>query len=83
VRFYDLAVESGVLVISVEDGSPAQRAGMHEGDVIVAFDGHPIAGIDDLHRRLTEERVGATAEIVVVRHTERLALSVVPEERAR
>jgi S1-C subfamily serine protease len=83
VRFYDLAVDNGVLVISVEDGSPARRAGLREGDVIVAFDGHPIAGIDDLHRLLTEERVGAAAELVIIRRTERLALPVVPEERER
>jgi S1-C subfamily serine protease len=51
--------------------------------VIVAFDGHPIAGIDDLHRLLTEERVGTTAELVVIRRTERLALPLVPEDRER
>ncbi len=39
VRFYDLPKESGVVVVSVEEGSPAQRTGLREGDVIVSLDG--------------------------------------------
>src|SRR5438094_1212390 len=50
VRFHDLRAERGILVISVEEESPAQRAGLLEGDIIVAFAGHPTANIDDLHR---------------------------------
>src|SRR6202012_1506297 len=51
-RFYDLPRESGALVLSIEEGSPAKRAGLREGDIIVALAGHPVAGIDDLHRLL-------------------------------
>src|SRR6202167_2626756 len=58
VRFYDLPQESGVVVISVEAGGPAQRAGLREGDVIVALDGKPVAGVDDLKRPLTDRREG-------------------------
>jgi len=80
VRFYDLPRESGVIVISVETGSPAQNAGLREGDVIVAMDGKPVAGVDDLHRLLTDARVGAASALTVLRHTEKLELKVVPEE---
>jgi S1-C subfamily serine protease len=80
VRFYDLAKESGVVVISVTDGSPAQRAGLREGDVIVALDGKPVAGVDDLHRLLTDARVGVSSSLTVLRWTEKLELKVVPEE---
>ena len=80
VRFYDLPRESGVIVISVTNGSPAQKAGLREGDVIVAMDGKPIAGVDDLHRLLTDARVGAASALTVLRHTEKLELKVVPEE---
>ncbi|HZR55984.1 MAG TPA: trypsin-like peptidase domain-containing protein [Terriglobales bacterium] len=80
VRFYDLPKESGVVVISVEDASPAKRIGLREGDVIIALDGQPVAGVDDLHRLLTDARVGVSNPLTVLRHTERLEMKVVPEE---
>jgi S1-C subfamily serine protease len=80
VRFYNLPVESGVLVVSVENDSPAQKAGLSEGDVIVGFDGQPIAGIDDLHRALTEEKVKVKTTLTVIRRSEKLDLNIIPEE---
>ena len=80
VRFHDLPVESGVLVLAIEAGGPADRAGVRERDVIVGFDDRAVAGIDDLHRALTDERVGATTAITVIRRAEKLTLSVVPAE---
>jgi S1-C subfamily serine protease len=80
VRFHHLPVESGILVVSVEENSPAQRAGLSEGDIIVGFDSEPIAGIDDLHRMLTEEKVGMRTKLTIIRHTEKLNLDIIPEE---
>lgn len=80
VRFHALPVESGILVASIEPDSPAQRAGLKEGDVIVGFAGQPVAGIDDLHRLLVEEQVGMSASLTVIRRAERIALAIVPEE---
>jgi S1-C subfamily serine protease len=80
VRFFDLPVESGILVVSVEPNGAAQRAGLREGDLVVGFDGQPVAAIDDLHRLLTEARVGVRAPLTVIRGTERLTLEVIPEE---
>ena len=80
VRFYDLPKETGVVVISVEENSPAKRAGLREGDVIVALEGQPVAGVDDLHRVLTDVRVGVSCSLTVIRWTEKLELRVVPEE---
>ncbi len=80
VRFYDLPKETGALVQSVEDGSPAKRAGLRDGDIIVALEGQPVAGVDDLHRLLTEVRVGVSCTLTVLRWTEKLELKVVPEE---
>jgi S1-C subfamily serine protease len=80
VRFYDLAKESGALVLSVEENSPAKRAGLWDGDIIVALEGHAVAGVDDLHRILADIRAGASCSLTVLRHTEKLELKVVPEE---
>src|SRR6202790_3532369 len=80
VRFYNLPQETGVVVISVTAGSPGLRAGLREGDVIVALDGKPVAGVDDLHRLLTDTRVGVSSSLTVLRWTERSELPVVPEE---
>ena len=80
VRFYDLVKESGALVLSVEEKSPAQRGGVRENDVIIALEGHPIAGVDDLHRVLTDVRVSVSCALTVLRHTEKLELKIVPEE---
>jgi len=80
VRAYELPAESGVLVVSVSPNSPGQRAGLQEGDVIVGYDAQPIAGIDDLHRLLTEEQVGVRSRLAILRRGERLDLEIVPEE---
>jgi S1-C subfamily serine protease len=80
VRFYDLPKETGVIVLAITDGSPAQKAGLREGDVIVALGGQPVAGVDDLHRLLTDTQVGVKNAITVIRRTERLELQIVPQE---
>ena len=80
VRFYDLPKETGVIVLAATDGSPAQKAGLREGDVIIAFGGQPVAGIDDLHRLLTDTQVGVKNTITILRRTERLEQEIVPQE---
>ena len=83
VHQHSLAVTSGILVISVEPNGPAYRAGLREGDVIVAYGSHPVASIDELHRLLTEEQVGTKIGLTFLRSGEKLTLEVVPEESAR
>jgi len=80
VRYYDLAVESGILVVSFEGNSPARQSGVREGDIIVGFEDHPTAGIDDLHKLLSEERIGHESSLLVIRGTEKLRLKVIPED---
>jgi S1-C subfamily serine protease len=80
VRFYRLPVESGILVVSIEEKSPAQKAGLLEGDVIIGFNGQSIAGIDDLHKVLTEEKVGVRTSLTIIRRSEKMVLDIVPEE---
>jgi S1-C subfamily serine protease len=80
VRHFGLIKESGVRVMSVEPGSPAQRAGLRDGDVLVQWDGKPVAGIDDLHRLLSAQYLGRAAEVVAIRGAQRITLTVVPTE---
>ncbi|MGD0813191.1 MAG: trypsin-like peptidase domain-containing protein [Verrucomicrobiota bacterium] len=82
VRFHKLAVPSGALVAGFESGSPASRAGMREGDIIVGFNSEPISGIDDLHRHLVAAAIGVPARLTVLRLTEKRDLTVTPEELA-
>jgi S1-C subfamily serine protease len=83
VRFFNLPAETGVLVLSTEEGSAARRAGLHAGDVIVGFAGESVAGIDDLHRLLTHDRIGVPTSLTVIRGSERLALVITPEPSRR
>ena len=80
VRFYNLPVESGVRVGSVEPNGAAQKAGIQEGDVIVAYGDRPVADIDDLHRLLTDEQIGHNVPLTIIRHTEKVVKTIVPEE---
>jgi S1-C subfamily serine protease len=82
VRFHRLAVDHGVLVAGIEPGSPASRAGLQQGDLIVAFEGEPVSGIDELHRHLVAKRIGIPSTITVIRHTEKLDFAITPEELA-
>jgi len=80
VRFYNLPLETGVLVVSVEKDSPAQRAGLREGDLIIAFNEQPIGSIHELHKMLMGEQIGVEAKLLVIRHTEKLVLAITPAE---
>ena len=80
VRFYDLINETGAMVLSLEENSPAKRAGLREGDIVIALEGQAVAGVDDLHRLLTDVKVGASSGITVLRYTEKLELKIVPQE---
>lgn len=82
VLFHNLSVESGLMVVSIESGSPAERAGLREGDIIVGFNDLPTASIDDLHRMLTRDKVGIRLPLTIIRRTEKMILNIIPEERA-
>lgn len=80
VRFHGLPAESGVLVNSVEKDSPAERAGVVEGDLIVGYGDQVVESVDDLHRLLVEEKVGAKTPLAVIRRGEKTGLTIVAEE---
>jgi S1-C subfamily serine protease len=80
IRFYNLPLETGVLVVSVEKNSPAQHAGLRDGDLIVAFNGQPIGSVHDLHKILVGEQIGVSATLTIIRYTEKLELPILPAE---
>jgi S1-C subfamily serine protease len=81
-RFHRLAQAGGVLVISIEANGPARRAGLQEGDIIVSLDSSAISSLDDLYRVLTEDRIGTTAVLGILRQMQRMDLSVMIADRA-
>jgi S1-C subfamily serine protease len=80
MRYHQLSAASGVLVIAVTPGGPAARAGLREGDVMVAFNGQPVPTIDALHKLLTGDQIGVQSLLTVIRGTEKLDLAITPGE---
>ena len=80
IRYYNLPSETGVLIIMVEKNSPAQKAGLLEGDIIINFGDKPIQSIDDLHRLLSEDKIGINLNITVIRQAEKLTFNIIPQE---
>ena len=69
--------------MTIAPDSPAAKSPLREGDLIIALDGHDVAGIDQLHRLLTEERIGRSTTLRVIRQTEKLEKDVTPAESPR
>ena len=82
-RFHKRAQATGVLVISLEQDGPARVAGLREGDIVVALDTFTISSLDDLHRALTEDRIGTFATLGVLRDQQRVDVSVRIADRPR
>mgnify|MGYP001552510200 CR=1 FL=1 len=78
VRFWKLEQQRGVLVQGIEENSPAARAGLEEGDVLLSMAGLPVGDVDALHRILTAERIGIDTPMTVLRRYDRLDLIIVP-----
>ena len=83
VKWHNLPVESGIFVVSVEADSPAQKAGIREGDIIIGYNDQNVPDIDALHRILTESGPGVRATLTVLRGTEKFSMDTVPSESNR
>ncbi len=77
---------AGVIVATVQEETPASRAGLEQGDVIVRFDGKPVAGVDKFRQMVAETGVGAKVELVVIRDRKEIrlkaAIGELPDETA-
>ncbi len=65
---FGLPKPSGALVSSVEKGSPAEKAGIEAGDVILRFDGKPVNSSEDLPRLVGSTRPGSKATVQLMRN---------------
>ena len=59
------AQTTSVRVRRVESGGPAERGGLHEGDFVLAIDGKPVGGVDDLVRLMGGDKIGQNTELLV------------------
>jgi S1-C subfamily serine protease len=80
VRFHELTRESGVRVESTAADGAARAGGILSGDIVVAVDGIAVGDIDDMHRLMTEERVGAQVPLTILRGALKRELVVIPRE---
>jgi serine protease Do len=76
----ELGHDRAVEVVEVLAGSPAAAAGLRAEDLIVAVDGEPTAGVDDLQRLMGEERIGTRCVLTVVRDGTTREVGVTPRE---
>ena len=78
----NLIEDRAVHVIKVESGSPAERAGVREGDALLALRGKTLSGVAGLTRLLDGETIGTSCEMTVLRGSQLLAVAVTPAELA-
>jgi serine protease Do len=83
-----IEAKQGVLIASVDEGSPAEKAGLHAGDIAVAVDGEPIRGMYEIDLPAVERRFAALpvekpARIDVQRGSESLAVSLAPTTKGK
>jgi S1-C subfamily serine protease len=79
-RRHGLTQAGGVLVMELVPDAPGARGGLVRGDLVVAFDGVPVSGLDDLHRALTAEQAGREVMLGVLRAGAMVSVPVTPEE---
>jgi serine protease Do len=75
-----LGRQSGVEVIEVAEGSPAERAGIRPEDILVEVDGRPVSDANELQRLMVAERIGVPMTVTVLRSGEVRELDVTPDE---
>ena len=80
VHHHRLQQDTGVLVTAFEPDSPAARAGLLEGDILLALDGAPTPAVDALHKLLTGDRIGERAILTLLRGVELRRHAIIPLE---
>lgn len=79
-RFLESSRETAVGIIEIVPGSPADKAGLIQRDIIVSIAGKPMATVDDLHRFLDEHGICQDYEMIILREGAERTLTVRPDE---
>ncbi len=79
----ELDQDSGVMVAAVEPGSPADKAGLATGDILLGLDGQRITGADDLIRLLNADKIGREVELDTLHQGARRKIPAIPDERVK
>lgn len=82
IRYYNLPNKRGLLVVAIEQNSPASRSQVEEGDIIISFNAKPTSNTHDLFKELTQDKVLQLVDIAVIRHSNKLNFGIFPVERA-
>jgi S1-C subfamily serine protease len=70
----------GIEVTGVEPGSPADAAGIDDGDILLSLGDRPAASVDDLHKLLTQLPVGVPTSVVFLRGGRKVERMVIPAD---
>lgn len=77
-----MSQDSGLMIVSVEPNSPAKKAGLLIGDVVLSLDGNKVRSLHDIERLLTQELIGKAVKLAVLRSEKLTELTIIPEDAA-
>ncbi|WP_375446633.1 S1C family serine protease [uncultured Fibrella sp.] len=79
-QYNQLTARTGVMIASVEPDGVADNNNLRQGDIIVGYNGHEVATVDDLHKLLTDSTIGRSAQVIVLRDGRKRGVMVTPGE---
>jgi S1-C subfamily serine protease len=82
VNYYGLKNKKGLFVVSIEKDSPASRANLREGDIIIQFEEMPLATTHDLFKQLSRDRIDRLSHLTIIRNTQKLITNIYPSAQA-
>jgi S1-C subfamily serine protease len=82
VNYYGLKHRKGLMVVSIEQNSPASRSSLREGDIIIQFEETPLHTTHDLFKQLSRDRIDRLSHLTIIRNTQKLTTDIYPAVQA-